>query len=98
MNKQDRSANQSVLSRHLLHQNVQDRCGQRLGQLTDLLVNAGTGRVEFGRLSVVDEGAPDKYVLDIPWSQFRYHSGRLELDVSRKVLRRVARSRTLPDS
>lgn len=92
MKKNGRTTPRKLLARQLLHRQVRNRQGHRLGYLADLVVNAPSGRIEFGRLVLIDDHSPEAAFLDIPWSQFMSRGEHLELDVKRAVLERIARS------
>ena len=85
--------NHNIELSEMLRQDVCNADGQVLGTVGDVVVHPRSGRVEYIRLQLDGGESPASASIDVPWSQFSTCQGRLVLDMSRDVLRRVAAAR-----
>lgn len=85
--------NHNIELSDLLSQDVCNADGQVLGTVADVLIHQRSGRVEYVRLRLVGDDRTGNVAIEVPWSQFATARGRLVLDMSQDVLRRVAAAR-----
>lgn len=73
----------------ILNGEVHDLSGERLGRVDEVIVEAGSGRINWIRLDISAAGETRAACIEIPWSQFTTMGDGLTLDISHRVLKRV---------
>lgn len=85
----------------LCQQGVVSSGGDKLGTVDQVVVNIPDGRIDYVIVELNGQtaaGGPRRVA--IPWSQFKLSAGgeTLELDISMKILRAVARNHAVRDN